>query len=413
MNSQKETPTIFCQMVFREINEDELSILIETDAKNNFYTYSTCIYRKKLLDQNKNQINLEDCFKNKKTAITKLDDKELFLELTESNNIIKFKRNKFYILWRDSNYIKITKNNQENPYYYDLKDWEEFCINNNIFAHFVSSTEEALQFLKNRLSNNIIFITNIAKNLPGKRYVEIIRKIYGFDIIVLFFSSKNKEHYKWIKDFPNCLYEFDKKIIKEYILKYNKEDLIELRKKNMKEISGLKLKEFSDDFFDYSKIENKLKVPNTKYKIYCEKIDKYICMNSEGKIEFVNDNNDCSWDIIFLDNTVTFYSKGFYLKDEDGNIKGDIYTFVWNYEKINDLYHFINPYNKKILFIDNNKLNTCKSNPSKNINFQLIGLDLEFNQIVPDYFNESVSDLSHRIFNFTDSISLNSSMINI
>ena len=413
MNSQKETPTIFCQMVFREINEDELSILIETDSKNNFYTYSTCIYRKKLLDQNKNQINLEDCFKNKKIAITKIDDKELFLELTESNIIIKFKRNKFYILWRDSNYIKITKNNQENPYYYDLKDWEEFCINNNIFAHFVSSTEEALQFLKNRLSNNIIFITNIAKNLPGKRYVEIIRKIYGFDIIVLFFSSKNKEHYKWIKDFPNCLYEFDENIIKEYILKYNKEDLIKLRKKNMKEISGLKLKKFSDDFFDYSKIENKLKVPNTKYKIYCEKIDKYICMNSEGKIEFVNDNNDCSWDIIFLDNTVTFYSKGFYLKDEDGTIKGDIYTFVWNYEKINDLYHFINPYNKKILFIDNYKLNTCKSNQSKNINFQLIGLDLEFNPIVQDYLKKSVSDLSHRIFNFTDSISLNSSLIDI
>ena len=181
----------------------------------------------------------------------------------------------------------------------------------------------------------------------------------------------------------------------------------------MKKIAGLKLKEFSDDFFDYSKIENKLKVPNTKYKIYCETIDKYVHMNGEGNIEFVNDNDDCSWDIIFLDNTVTFYSKGFYLKDEDGNIKGDIYTFVWNYEKINDLYHFINPYNNKILFIDNNKLKTCNSSQSENIDFQLIGLDLEFNQIIPDNLNENVSDLSHRIFNFTDSISLNSSMIDI
>ena len=201
MNSQYGNQTIFCQIVFREINEDELSILIETDSKNNFFTYSTCIYRKKLLDQKKNQINLEDCFKNKKTAIAKIDDKELFLELTESKKTIKFKRNKFYILWRDSNYIKITKNNKENPYYYDLKYWEEFCINNNIFAHFVSSTEDALEFLKNRLSNNIIFVTNIAKNLPGKRYVEIIRQIYGFNIIVLFFFSYNKEYYKLIKDF--------------------------------------------------------------------------------------------------------------------------------------------------------------------------------------------------------------------
>ena len=407
MNSQYGNQTIFCQIVFREINEDELSILIETDSKYNFYTYSACIYRKKLLDQNKNQINLEDCFKNKKISITKMDDKELFLELTESNKIIKFKRNMFYILWRDSNYIKITKNNKENPYYYDLKCWEEFCFNNNIFAHFVSSTEDALKFLKNRISNNIMFVTNIAKNLPGKRYVEIIRKIYGFDIIVLFFSSENKEHYKWIKDFPNCLYEFDKNIIKDYILKYNKEDLKKLRKKNMKKIAGLKLKEFSDDFFDYSKIENKLKVPNTKYKIYCETIDKYVHMNGEGNIEFVNDNDDCSWDIIFLDNTVTFYSKGFYLKDEDGNIKGDIYTFVWNYEKINDLYHFINPYNNKILFIDNNKLNTCNSNHSENINFQLISL--EFNRIIPDYLRESVSDLSNKINNISDSKSLNCS----
>ena len=58
-----------------------------------------------------------------------------------------------------------------------------------------------LEFLKNRLSNNIIFVTNIAKNLPGKRYIEIIRQIYGFNIIVLFFLLITKSIINGLKIF--------------------------------------------------------------------------------------------------------------------------------------------------------------------------------------------------------------------
>ena len=405
MSSQSKNQNIVFQIVIKRINDYKASILIETDSNNECITYSKSINKKELLNEDKSEINLEDCLNNKKFVILKKDDNELIIELKESKKKLIFERIMFYILWRDSNYIKPGKKNEENPYYYDLVEWEDFCFKNNIFAYFVNSTEDALKFLKNRISNNIIFITNIAKNLPGKRYIEIIRKIYGFKIIVLFFSSNNTEHYKWIKNFENCLYDWDGNFVKEYILKYSKENLKELRNKNMKSIYGLELKEFSDDFFNYSKINNKLNVPNIEFKIYNENIDKYLYMSKEGEVKCINDNEkDCKWDIIFFDNTVTFYSKGFYLKDEEGNIKGDIYTFIWNYEKINNQYHFKNPYTKKILAIDDNKLNTCNSNANKNINFQL--KDLEKFQIFPNHREESRSNLSDNIFNLTDSLSI-------
>ena len=185
-----------------------------------------------MLDKNNNQINLANCFNNKKVSIIERNDKELILLLIEYNKKIKLKKIEFYILWRDSNYTLNIKN-MNNVYYSDLKIFELFCKENNIFVYFVNSTEEALKFLKNRICYNIIFITNVGKNLPGKRYIEKIRKIYGFNVIVLFFSNNN-EHFSWIKNFPNCLYDDYEDIVKEYITKFNKEDLKKKKKKKRK-----------------------------------------------------------------------------------------------------------------------------------------------------------------------------------
>ena len=49
------------------------------------------------------------------------------------------------------------------------------------------------------MNDKFILISNIGLDLSGKRLVEVARKILGFNIIVLFFSS-NKENLKWIKD---------------------------------------------------------------------------------------------------------------------------------------------------------------------------------------------------------------------
>ena len=62
--------------------------------------------------------------------------------------------------------------------------------------YFESSTEEALKFLLRRQYNKVILITSIGLDLSRKRFVEITRKIFGFNLIVLFFSV-NEVHLKW------------------------------------------------------------------------------------------------------------------------------------------------------------------------------------------------------------------------
>ena len=410
MNSQGLIPTVFCQIIIKEIEKDELSLFIETKLDNDLKAYSKIInIKKELLDKNNNQINLANCFNNKKVSIIERNDKELILLLIEYNKKIKLKKIEFYILWRDSNYTLNIKN-MNNVYYSDLKIFELFCKENNIFVYFVNSTEEALKFLKKRICYNIIFITNVGKNLPGKRYIEKIRKIYGFNVIVLFFSNNN-EHFSWIKNFPNCLYDDYEDIVKEYITKFNKEDLKKLRKKNMKKIKKLELKEFSNDFFDYYKVEKGIKIPNIEFKIFCTNINKYLYMNEKGEVQLIEQyNNNCKWDIIFLDNTVTLYSNGYYLKEGNkGDIKGFNFTYVWNFKLVKNKYIFlINPTNNKILSLEENNLKVCDLSPNKNILLKLIDLEAEQenNNIIQESLSDSESNLTQNIFNLTDSISL-------
>ena len=112
--------------------------------------------------------------------------------------------------------------------------------------YYENSTEEALKFILRRKYDKVIIITSIGKDLSGKRFIEIARKILGFDIIVLFFS-KNRTHLNWIQNFNNCLYTDKYDIYKEYITNYNESNLIELKKK-VEQYYNIKLKKFTFDF---------------------------------------------------------------------------------------------------------------------------------------------------------------------
>lgn len=50
--------------------------------------------------------------------------------------------------------------------------------------------------------NKIIIITNVGNNLEGKKYVDKVRKILGFNVIALFFT-KQLNHLDWIKYYSN------------------------------------------------------------------------------------------------------------------------------------------------------------------------------------------------------------------
>ena len=46
-----------------------------------------------------------------------------------------------------------------------------------------------MELIKKKRFNKIILLSNIGKDLSGIKFVEISRKILGFDIILLFFSN--------------------------------------------------------------------------------------------------------------------------------------------------------------------------------------------------------------------------------
>ena len=84
--------------------------------------------------------------------------------------------------------------------------------------------------VKKKKYNKIILISSIGKDLSGKRFVEVARKILGYDIIILFFSANNS-HLSWIQHFKNALYSKELEFSLEYIMNYNEKGLISLKAK--------------------------------------------------------------------------------------------------------------------------------------------------------------------------------------
>ena len=101
--------------------------------------------------------------------------------------------------------------------------------------------------------DKIILISNIGLDLSGKKFVEIARKILGFDVVVLFFSQ-NQKHFSWLQNFPNALYTNNNNFYKEYIMNYNYEGLINLKNK-IQNYYKIKLI-FTNEFLKFPKFIN-------------------------------------------------------------------------------------------------------------------------------------------------------------
>ena len=89
-------------------------------------------------------------------------------------------------------------------------------------AFFVGTIEKGLEIILRKRYNKIILISNIGKDLSGKKFVEVARKILGFDVLVLFFSN-NKKNFGWLQTFPNALYTSMNNFYEKYLKNYNKE----------------------------------------------------------------------------------------------------------------------------------------------------------------------------------------------
>ena len=289
-----------------------------------------------------------------------ISEKEQILPLFN----LDFNKNQDLIIWRDPSYN--TNTPYENMFKYSkLFIYENYKMN----LYFENSLEKAFELVKRKKFNKIILISNIGKDLSGKRFVEISRKILGFPIIILFFSN-NSTHLSWLKDFPNVLFTNNKNIIQQYIINYNEKGLLSL-KNEIEKTNNIKLK-FTNDFFSYKNI-----IKNNNYKnIIFEEINPHfrkvtikniktsnlLCMNYLGNIIFlpqkkINDNYSYIWYITILDDEITFYNNQFYLgiNPKEKKVVKEEFMKKWKFNIIEKTsYYFFYYENESNILTENN-----------------------------------------------------------
>ena len=289
-----------------------------------------------------------------------ISEKEQILPLFN----LDFNKNQDLIIWRDPSYGANT------PFEIMFKFSKLYIYENyKMNLYFENSLEKALELVKRKKFNKIILISNIGKDLSGKRFVEISRNLLGFPIIILFFSN-NPSHLSWLKDFPNVLFTNNKNIIQQYIMNYNEKGILAL-KNEIEKINNIKLK-FTNDFFSYKYI-----IKNNNYKnIIFEEINPHfrkvtikniktsnlLCMDYLGNIIFlpqknINDNYSYIWYITILDNEITFYNNQFYLgiNPKEKKVVKEEFMKKWKFNIIEKTsYYFFYYENESNILTENN-----------------------------------------------------------
>ena len=286
---------------------------------------------------------------------------------------LTLRRNEYLVVWRDPSFGK------------NKTKWNDFLEERKMFiykeskmnAFFVDTIEKGLEIIQRKRYNKIILISNIGLDLSGKKFVEVARKLLGFDVVVLFFSN-NKNNFSWLQKFPNALFTSMNNFYEKYVTNYNKNGLIQLKKEVENEFK-IKLN-FTNDFLSFPKF-----VDNKKYQdlffndinenfrrvmIKSKKYKKALYMEN-GEVKFMSyqgsETSSLIWYITIIDNEITLYSNEFYL-DADKNkgiVKGFPYMKRWKCEKkiVNYLIYFEDRNNMLTIDGDNALLN--KENKSQ------------------------------------------------
>ena len=258
-----------------------------------------------------------------------------------------------------------------------------FCLEKaNMNIYFEDSMEDALKFLVKRKYNKVILISNIGLDLSGKKFVEIARKIFGFNLMVLFFSV-NESHLKWVQKFPNCLYTNASSIYEEYILNFNEKGLKNL-KNEVEKTYKIKLLDFSNDFLSYPNFKDEVEYSTLNFKNYCSYFRHVkICCENEGSFFYLSlcnnlDNVEaCAWYVTIIGDEITFFSNDkSYLDvcEDNENITLCKYMKIWKFKKQNEFYYFKYPKkkNNNILSIRDGKIKVNQNNVGNMELFKLI-----------------------------------------
>jgi len=272
---------------------------------------------------------------------------------------LTLKRNEYLVIWRD-------------PCFDKKNEWDNFLEQRKMFiykeskmnAFFVGTIEKGLEIILRKRYNKIILISNIGLDLSGKKFVEVARKILGFDVMVLFFS-RNSNNFGWLQKFPNALYTSMNNFYEKYVTNYNTKGLNQLKKEVEKQYK-IKLN-FTDDFMKFPKFVNNQTYENLFFNdinknfrrvMIISKYDKKALYMRDGKVTFKSyeglETSSFIWYITIIDNEITLYSNEFYLDADknEGIVKGFPYMKRWKCE--------LKAINYSIYFEDNNNMMTIE-----------------------------------------------------
>ena len=291
--------------------------------------------------------------------------------ITEKEQILPlygltFKRNEYLIIWRDSHF-------EGSSMFYEFLEEQKLFIYEyaKMNAYFESSIEKALELIQRKKYNKIILISNIGLDLSGKRFVEIARKILGFNVMVLFYS-KNKSHLSWLQNFPNVLFTDNSNFYQEYILNYNESGLLNLKKK-IEIYYNIKLI-FDNNFLKFPKFINSDKFDNIifgeqiqyfkKVVIKHSNTNSILCIDDKKNICLIEqDNVDINlniWYVTIIENEITLFCNGYYL-----GINVDLKTITCKKYMEKFKFEIIN--NNNYLFYYDNKENILTIDENRNL----------------------------------------------
>ena len=292
---------------------------------------------------------------------------------------LEFKRNESLIIWRDPTFNQ--NNNQSDIILKSIRLVQKY-FKMNIYME--NSFEKALEIILRKKYNKIILISNIGLDLSGKRFIEVARKILNFPVIGLFFS-RNLDHLKWIKDFPNVLITQNIQFFEKYIKNYNNNGLLELKEQIEKKFK-IQLN-FTENFLSFPTLVDKKDLKKIIFKEISPNFRKVIiksknnsnvlCLDKKGNIIFIKEeqisNYSYIWYITIIDNEITFFINQFYLGIDQKNkiVIKEEYMKIWKLViiKKNYLFYFGN---KNFVLTDNNKALVQREN--KNYQDQLFSL---------------------------------------
>lgn len=283
---------------------------------------------------------------------------------------INLKRNEYLAIWYDPNFREPISDYYNNVIISAYR-------NANINIYFENSIEKALELVIRKKYNKIILISCIMVDLSGKKFMEIARKILGFNALILFIS-KNYNHLKWIRTVPNVLYTDNIQFCEQYLINYNQQGLLNL-KNETEQRYNIHLN-FTNDFISFPNFVNIRNYGELIFKESCHYFRKVILKNNKNKKAlYMNDNGNANfvaydkkdveklaWYCTFINNEITLFSNIFYFGiDEDEEIKGVKFMTIWKYEVINEKYFIYLENKNRVLTIDKDNAIIKEENDNK------------------------------------------------